>query len=113
MSRGGTGAISFTSNRLLIGNGTSAITEDADLTWSSATNTLTTTNIAGSGTVLNNLNSSNVNTGILSFVNGGTGLNVFSPNFILYGSSSNGITTSTYSTYDPSILTLKTERIMF
>jgi hypothetical protein len=43
VSRGGTGATTFTAGRLLIGNGTSAITEDPELTWNTTTNILNVT----------------------------------------------------------------------
>lgn len=41
VGKGGTGATSFTAGRLLIGNGSSAITTDADLTFDTGTNKLT------------------------------------------------------------------------
>lgn len=47
VANGGTGATSFTAGRVLLGNGTSAITEDADLAFDAATNTLT----VGSATI--------------------------------------------------------------
>ena len=51
---GGTGVSSFTANRLLIGNGTSAITTDANLTFSSNTLTIGTSGnlVIGSATIL-------------------------------------------------------------
>jgi hypothetical protein len=43
VSRGGTGASNFTAGRLLLGNGTSSITENGNLTWDNANNTLAVT----------------------------------------------------------------------
>jgi len=40
VANGGTGATSFTAGRLLIGNGTGAVTEDADLAWDGTNNAL-------------------------------------------------------------------------
>lgn len=68
-------------------------------------------NFKGSGAQLTSINASNVSTGTLSIVRGGTGLTTFNPNFILYGSSTNTITTSTNFIYDPSTLTLKAQRL--
>jgi hypothetical protein len=68
-------------------------------------------NFKGSGAQLTSINASNVSTGTLSIVRGGTGLTTFNPNFILYGSSSNTITSSTNFIYDPSTLTLKSQRL--
>jgi hypothetical protein len=51
VSRGGTGASTFTAGRLLIGAGASAITEDPELTWTAATNTLNVTGTATATTV--------------------------------------------------------------
>jgi hypothetical protein len=50
VTRGGTGATNFTGGRLLIGNGTNPITENGNLTWLTASNTLNITgdiNITG------------------------------------------------------------------
>ena len=54
---GGTGANSFTAGRLLIGNGTNAITENGNLTWITASNILSITgdiNITGAYKINNN-----------------------------------------------------------
>ena len=60
VSRGGTGATNFTAGRLLLGNGTTNITENGNLSWDSALNTLTATNIIGSGTNITNLTATNL-----------------------------------------------------
>ena len=51
VTRGGTGASNFTAGRLLIGNDTSAITNNGNLTWTAATNTLTITGTATANTL--------------------------------------------------------------
>jgi len=51
VSRGGTGASTFTLGRLLIGNGTTNITEDPELTWDTSNNTLTVTGTGAITTV--------------------------------------------------------------
>ena len=91
VSNGGTGLITITSNKLLVGNGTSQITQPSDLHWDGTNNRLgigtnnpnsaldVTGNITvsgtfiGSGSTLTNLNTSNVSSGTLSALYGGTG----------------------------------------
>ena len=46
VAKGGTGANTFTAGRLLVGNTTSALQGYAGLTWTTATNLLTTTNLS-------------------------------------------------------------------
>ena len=70
--KGGTGAASFTAGRLLIGNGTGAITEDANLKWDGTQKGLS---IGGAThtTQLDILKDDNTNTAIASFkANNGT-----------------------------------------
>jgi len=107
VTRGGTGANNFTSGRLLLGNGIDPITNSGNLTWSSGTNTLSATNIAGSGAGITalNVNSSNVS-GTLGVANGGTGQTTFGMNRILFGSGGNGaISTMADLTFDGTTLT--------
>ena len=97
VSNGGTGLTTITSNKLLVGNGTSQIIQPSDLHWDSGNNRLgigtnnpnstldVTGNILssgnisvsgtfiGSGNTLTNLNTSNVSSGTLSALYGGTG----------------------------------------
>ena len=94
--RGGTGATNFTSDRILLGNGTNAITENGNLTFSTTTNTLTATNISGSGTAITALNASNISSGTLTVSNGGTGLNNLPFNKILIGYGTEPIFTSSF-----------------
>lgn len=60
VTRGGTGASNFTAGRLLIGNDTSAITNNGNLTWNGTTNTL---NVTGTGTATT-LSATNIGIGI-------------------------------------------------
>ena len=60
VSRGGTGATTFTAGRLLIGNSTSAITEDPELTWNGTTNILT---VSGTGAITT-VSATNIGIGI-------------------------------------------------
>ena len=63
---GGSGLQTLTGNSLLVGNGIGPIVTSSNLTWNNTSNTLTATNIAGSGLQLTNLNASNINIGTLS-----------------------------------------------
>jgi len=49
VAKGGTGATTLTSGQLLIGNGTTAVLQSANLAWNNTTNTLSATNIVGNG----------------------------------------------------------------
>jgi hypothetical protein len=60
VNRGGTGATTFTAGRLLIGNSTSAITEDPELTWNGTTNILT---VSGTGAITT-VSATNIGIGI-------------------------------------------------
>ena len=91
VSYGGTGLTTITSNKLLVGNGTSQITQPSNLHWDTLNNRLgictnnpnytldVTGNISasgtfiGSGNTLTNLNISNVGSGNLTAIYGGTG----------------------------------------
>jgi hypothetical protein len=55
VSRGGTGAETFTAGGLLFGNTTSALSQSTGLTWTTATNLLTATNIAGNGSAITSI----------------------------------------------------------
>jgi fibronectin-binding autotransporter adhesin len=73
VSRGGTGAGTLTSGQLLVGNTTGAVIQSANLSWDNGTNTLTATNLAGSGVNVTNISAGNINTGTLAVARGGTG----------------------------------------
>ena len=45
ISRGGTGASTFTANQLLIGNAQTSILQSANLSWNNTTNTFLSTNV--------------------------------------------------------------------
>jgi hypothetical protein len=109
VSYGGTGLTTITSNKLLVGNGINQMLQPSNLHWDTTNNRLgigTTTpittldvsgnlnilgNISGSGSSLTNLNSSNINTGILSISYGGTGVTSFLSNQILIGNGTNNL----------------------
>jgi len=91
VSNGGTGLTTINSNKLLVGNGTSQIIQPSNLHWDNTNNRLgictsnpnsaldVSGNISvlgtfiGSGSTLTNLNTSNVSSGTLSALYGGTG----------------------------------------
>jgi hypothetical protein len=76
LSQGGTGLSTFTANRILIG-GTITLSQSAGLVWNPSTFTLTSTNIAGAGSAITDLNVSNVSFGTLSKTYGGSKWNAF------------------------------------
>ena len=45
IDRGGTGAVTFTANQILIGNGTTSILQSPNLTWNNTSNTLLASNL--------------------------------------------------------------------
>jgi hypothetical protein len=72
VSQGGTGKTTLVAGNLLVGNGTDALIQSNNLTWTN-NNTLSATNFAGSGTALTNLTAANI-TGNISVSQGGTGV---------------------------------------
>lgn len=70
VANGGTGATTFTNNRLLTGNGTSAIVDEANLTFDGTTlSALTNANSATNNIVINNSNAGSSAVGQLRFWN--------------------------------------------
>jgi hypothetical protein len=69
ISRGGTGASTFTANQILIGNAATSILQSPNLRWNSTSNTLSASNFVGNSSGLTSLNASNIISGTLS-VNG-------------------------------------------
>jgi hypothetical protein len=110
VTRGGTGANNFTGGRILLGNGTNAITENGNLTWTTATNTLSSTNFSGDGSRLTAINASNVPSGVLSLALGGTGLTTFTANRILIGGTIT-LSQSAGLVWNPSTFTLTSTNI--
>ena len=111
VARGGTGAGTFTAGGLLIGNTTSAFSQATGLTWTTATNLLTATNIAGAGSAITALNMGNAGSGILSVSRGGIGTDTLLDTSILVGSGANAVQTYGTLTYDYTNRTLKSDRI--
>ncbi len=89
VSRGGTGTGSFVQNQLIVGNGTNAPIQSASLSWNNITNTLSATNIVGSGENITGLNIDNISAGILPVSKGGTGTNGLALNQLLVGNANN------------------------
>ena len=89
IARGGTGTGSFFQNQLIVGNGTNAPIQSASLSWNNTTNTLSATNIAGSGENITGLNIDNISAGVLSVSKGGTGANNLAENQLLVGNAAN------------------------
>ena len=111
VTRGGTGASSFTLGRILIGNGTTNITEDADLTFDTSTNILTATNISGNGSRLTALNASNVSSGTLVVSQGGSGAGTFVAGQLLIGNTTSAFTQSGNLTWTTATNTLAATNI--
>jgi hypothetical protein len=115
VGRGGTGGTTFTAGGLLIGNTTSAFSQATGLTWTTATNSLTATNISGNGSAITNLNAGNFASGIfvtiLPIAYGGTGRSELLDQAVLIGTGANAITTYSGFTYDVANTSLKSDRI--
>jgi hypothetical protein len=89
---GGIGTSSLIADRLLIGNGTSAINTTPNLTWTAANNTLSATRFVGIGSGLTDLHAPNISTGILGVNRGGTGIGTVNDTQLLFGGTGNTIT---------------------
>ena len=97
VSRGGIGTTTLTSGQILIGNGSNALLQTVNLSWNNTSNTLSATNFLGSGRDLTSLNASNINTGILAVLQGGTGVTTSSGNGSVVLSNSATMTNGTFS----------------
>ena len=86
--RGGTGVNTLNASQIVVGNGISAPIQSPNLTWNNTTNTLSATNITGAGSNITHINTSNITSGILPIVRGGTGVNTLNASQIVVG---NGI----------------------
>jgi len=116
VARGGTGQNSLTSGLILIGNGTSGILQNSNLSWDNTNSrlgikktptseldvngTITCTNIASNGSALTNLNASNVSSGVLSLSRGGLGVSSLTANQIFIGNGSASILQSSNLIWD-------------
>jgi len=95
VAQGGSGANTFTVNRLLVGNGTAAITTTGDgLSWdgtnlTSTTAIFTAKSFVGIGSSLTQLNAANITTGTMPISSGGTGTTTFTSGTILYYNGTN------------------------
>jgi hypothetical protein len=117
VAQGGTGATTLTSGQILVGNGTSALTQSANLTWDNTNNrlgigktnptttldvngTVTGTLFSGSGASLTALNASNISSGSLTVSNGGTGLTALTSGQLLIGNGTSALTQTANLTWD-------------
>ena len=106
ISRGGTGSTTLLSGQILIGNGTSALIQSANLTWNNASNTLSASNFGGSGTGLTALNASNITLGTLTVSQGGTGSTTLLSGQILIGNGTSTLIQSANLTWNNTSNTL-------
>jgi hypothetical protein len=97
---GGTGVKNLISEQLLVGNGTGAVIQSANLSWNNSTNTLTATNIIGSGTELTSLNASKITLGTLNVAQGGTGTGNLNSMQLLVGNGTEAVIQSTNLSWD-------------
>jgi hypothetical protein len=91
VAQGGTGLGTINANQILIGNGPNPMSQSSNLTWNDASNTLTATNIAGSGAKLTAINVSNVSDGCLNVLYGGTGKKTLTSGQILVGNDTGAL----------------------
>jgi hypothetical protein len=100
VSQGGVGTNNLNSNQLLVGNGTETVIQSANLSWNNSTDTLTATNIIGSGTGLTSLNASNIVSGTLLVSQGGTGANNLNSTQLLVGNGTETVIQSANLNWD-------------
>jgi hypothetical protein len=107
VNKGGTGQTTFTANGLLIGNTTSAITQNAGLTFITSTLTAPNMNVPTGGKYkINNVDLALVDLdGTLAVGKGGTGQTTFTANGLLIGNTTSGITQNAGLTFITSTLT--------
>ncbi|NDC55754.1 MAG: hypothetical protein EBZ69_02920 [Alphaproteobacteria bacterium] len=97
VAQGGTGLTTLTSGQILIGGAN--VTQSANLTWNSGTNTLSATNFVGSGAGLTALSATNI-TGNINVAQGGTGATTLTSGQILVGNGTSTLTQSANLTWD-------------
>jgi hypothetical protein len=100
VSYGGTGSTTLTAGQVLIGNGTSALTQSANLSWNNTSNILSATNFLGDGSRLTNINISNVASGALTVSRGGIGTTTLTAGQIIVGNGSNPVSQNQNLTWD-------------
>lgn len=119
VSDGGTGQNTFTTGSILIGNGTGGLLELANTTstgtYANASHVpvITVDNYGRVSNVVNtliNIDTSQVTTGILPVVRGGTGANTFTTNGVLLGQGTSAVTTVSSST-EGHVLTINSSGI--
>ena len=91
VGRGGIGTTTLTAGRILIGNGTGALLQSANLTWNSTSNTLSATNFIGSGAGLTALNATNISSGTLTVARGGIGAGTLTSGQLLIGNGTGAL----------------------
>ena len=99
---GGTGSATLTSGQILIGNGTGALLQSANLHWDNTNNILSADNFLGSGANLTSLNASNLSSGVVNISLGGTGKTSLNTNQLLIGNGTNALFQSTNLSWDNS-----------
>jgi len=100
VAQGGTGLGTINENQILVGNGPNPMIQSSNLTW--VNNTLTATNIAGSGAKLTAINVSNVSDGSLNVLYGGTGKKTLTSGQILVGNDTGALIQNANLTWDNS-----------
>jgi fibronectin-binding autotransporter adhesin len=100
VSYGGTGANTLTSGSVLVGNANGPVLQPTALTWNNATGTLAATLFSGSGASLDNLNGSNVKSGIVNVAYGGTGTTSLTSGGVLVGNGTGPVIHSSNLTWD-------------
>ena len=106
VSKGGIGTNTLTANLILIGDGTNAITQSANLIWVNnrlgikttpttyeldVNGTINATNLRGDGANITNLNATYISAGVLPVSKGGIGTNTLTANLILLGDGTSPI----------------------
>ena len=108
IGKGGTGATSFTADGLLIGNGTTALTQNAGLFYTTATSRLTAGNVnvpTGGKYKINGVDLALSDlTGTLAVGNGGTGATTFTANGLIVGNGTTALTQPTGLTFSGTTL---------
>ena len=113
VDRGGTGTGSHSSNKLLVGNGTSSIQSPSDLDWNgsrlevsgdvSVTGDVTASSFIGKGGNITDLDMDNAASGVLNVDRGGTGTSSHSSDKLLVGNGTDSVKSPSNLHWDDSI----------
>ena len=110
-SKGGTGKNILVANQIIVGNNSDSVIQSEELKWNNTTNTLSATNITGTGSNITHINTDNISSGILPIIRGGTGVNTLNLSQLVVGNGTSAPIQSPNLTWNNTTNTLSATNI--